>query len=79
MSFPGYYKPDGIKRSHKVIVPGAADLSPRPDAVYVLTDGNATLVDESGEAIQYPLKAGQILPFSPVKCTAATATLIGWK
>jgi hypothetical protein len=79
MSFPGYYKPDGIKRTHKLIVPSADFLSPRPDAIYVVADGSATLVDEDGVAIEYALVAGQILPFSPVKVTAASAVLLGWK
>jgi hypothetical protein len=73
------YSPDGIKTKHYPIVPGPGALDPRPDVLYVLASGNATLEDEYGVAVTYPLVAGQILPFSFNKVTAATATLIGWE
>ena len=71
--------PDGIKVLHWTIVPGAGDLDPRPHVLYVAAPGDVTIVDEEGTELAYTVTAGQILPFSPVKVTAATATILGWK
>lgn len=68
---------DGIKVVHGVVTPGDEPLSPRPDVLYVNASGTVTIEDENGTSVTYNVFAGQFLPISPVKITAATATIIG--
>jgi len=70
--------PDGIKIAHKALSTSDDPINPRPYCIYVNSAGDATLEDEAGNAIEYHLVAGQILPFSPVKFTAGDAGLVGW-
>lgn len=48
-------------------------------AVYVLTDGNLNLEDETGNTEIVPVTAGQVLPFQvrKVLATSTTATCLG--
>jgi len=65
-------------QSHFTITPGASALNPRPRAIYANTAGTVTVEDATGVSVVYNVLAGQVLPFSAVKITAATATVIGW-
>lgn len=77
--YRGYQtSPEGVKVLHFPITPSDDVLDPRPWVLYAAVDLTATLVDENGTALEYVLSAGQILPFSPVKVTAASGTLVGW-
>lgn len=60
------------------ITPGAGDLPLRPRKLYCAASGNATLEGTDGVSVAFAgLLVGQIYDLSPVKVTAATATLVG--
>lgn len=63
---------------HYTITPGSSDLNPRPRALYVNGDGNATISDGTTSIEYTGLTAGMVLPIEAVKVTAATATLVAW-
>ena len=65
---------------HFAIVPdNDNDLAIKPRALYVSVAGNVVLQDDKGVSVIYPVTAGQILPFRPVRVLeATTATVIGW-
>lgn len=65
-------------RRHAMVTPGPDDLDPLPRALKALTDGEVTIVDAEGVSIEYPVTAGEILPFRAVKVTAATAVVVAW-
>jgi hypothetical protein len=48
----------GIAVRHWQIAPAAADLNPRPWAIFVATDGIAIMQDEDGTQLTYPVYAG---------------------
>ena len=56
------------------------DLPRLPKALYVTGDGDLSLQDREGNVLLYPVSAGQVLPFRPVRvrATGTTATVIGW-
>jgi len=67
--------------NHYTITPSdSADLPVRPRAIFALTDGNAVLRDQAGVDVTYPVTAGTLLPFRPVRvlATGTTATLVAW-
>lgn len=60
------------------ITPGASALANRPRKLYCAVAGNATMEGSDGTSVAFNgLLAGQVYDLSPVKVTAATATLIG--
>ncbi|MBN9335373.1 hypothetical protein [Devosia sp.] len=70
-----------VGKHHFAVTPDdGADLPIRPRALYCAVDGNVVLTDEDGVDLTYPVVAGQVLEFSPirVKATGTTATVIGW-
>ncbi|QFR32376.1 hypothetical protein [Ancylobacter sp. TS-1] len=66
---------------HKVMTASPAEIpaAERPSVLYAITDGSVTIEDETGVSITYPLAAGTLLPFSPVKLTAVVGTIVGWR
>ena len=67
---------------HYAITPNdGADLAFIPRAIVALTDGDVVMRDRAGVDITYPVTAGQILPFRPVRvlATGTTATVVGWE
>ena len=55
------------------------DLTIKPRALYVTVEGNLEMKDDKGTILIYPVTAGQILPFRPVRVlSGTTATVIGW-
>ena len=78
MTFRGWHTtPEGIKVRHWQITPGPDPLTPRPHVLYFNSDGDVTIEDEMGVSVTYSVTKGTFFPFSPVKITAATATVIG--
>jgi hypothetical protein len=68
-------------RRHFTIVPSdAVDLLERPKAIVCTVDGTINLRDEAGVDIAYPMTAGQMLVFRPVRvlATGTSGTFIGW-
>lgn len=65
---------------HAALTPNsAADLAISPQALYIAADGDLEIIDRSGVALVYAVKAGQILPFTPARIGAATTcTVYGW-
>lgn len=72
-----------IKRSDPAdswftITPGAGVLPLRPRMLFCSAPGNATMEGGDGTSVSFTgFVAGEIYELSPVKVTAATATLIG--
>lgn len=67
-------------RHAPVTASDTALLDPRPRVICALTAGTLALEDEAGTIVVYPVTAGQLLPFSPlrVRATGTTATCVGW-
>ena len=73
--------PGGVQVTPVAITPGASLLDPRPTSIFAHGDGTFDMTDEDGVSVTYPSStAGILLPFSPVKVTAASTgvTIIGW-
>lgn len=66
---------------HATITPSDTDILPVvPRVLYCITNGTVALADLAGTVVSYPVVAGQILPFSPIRvmATGTTATVVGW-
>lgn len=66
---------------HFPIIPSdSVDLSIRPRVLYCTAAGTVAVRDGQGQDVTYPLDAGQVLLFSPVRVLASgtTATVVGW-
>lgn len=81
MKFRGFVSTStGIQIRHWTIVPSEDVLDPRPFSLYVVSDGILVMEDEGGHVESYPVIAGHIMPFSPVRILpASTAGVIGWR
>ncbi|WP_112310377.1 spike base protein, RCAP_Rcc01079 family [Pseudogemmobacter bohemicus] len=66
---------------HFAIIPSdSTDLPIRPRVLCCTTAGTVAIRDMQGLDVTYPLEAGQVLLFSPVRVLASgtTATVVGW-
>lgn len=64
---------------HAIIAPSNAVITPRPEGVYVNTDGVMVADDDSDVTVSYNVKAGQVLPFIPKRVKAGTtAEIVAW-
>lgn len=64
---------------HALVTPGSGVISPRPEAIYVNSDGVIIADDERDVTVTYNVKAGQNLPFIPKRIlTGTTAAVIAW-
>ncbi len=67
---------------HQAITPSdSVDVSPKPRALWVQTDGNLSIADRAGTVLTYAVKAGMVIPFraTKVRATGTTATVYGWE
>lgn len=77
------YKNNGQDRSapadiHFIITPANVDLEIKPRALYVISEGDLILRDQTGVDITYTVAVG-LLPFRPVQVrVGSTATVVGW-
>jgi hypothetical protein len=66
---------------HFAVVPSdTVEMAIRPRAIFCATAGTAQVVDAAGTLIAYPMAAGDILPFRPLRinATGTTGTYVGW-
>lgn len=64
---------------HAILVPGNAVISPRPEGIYVNTDGTMVADDENDVTVTYNVKAGAPLPFIPKRVkSGTTAEIVAW-
>lgn len=72
---------DQQARRHFAIEPSdTVNLTERPKAIFCKTDGTIVLRDEAGTDVGYPMTAGQVLPFRPVRvlATGTSGTYVAW-